>query len=377
MVFSKKKNFARWFIIISSLVLVGLFVWNVSLFFDQLKKEERKKMAIWTKAYKLKDLENPLVLPIWENNTTTPMLLYSVKSKVYNSRNIPEKDVKTQAQKEALADKFKSEYEPIKVSNDGKVVSIVYYGNSDLVNELKYFPFIVMLVILLFIVMIYYFYKTSKSNEQNKLWAGMAKETAHQIGTPLSSLVGWAEILKTENVEPSYIEEMEKDIDRLNTITERFSKIGSVPKLEESDFVEATVDSYDYLKSRSSKLIKFSLQKPKNPVYVNLNAQLLSWTIENLVKNAIDALRGKGEVDLEITEDAKYAYLFLTDNGKGIAKKDFKTIFKPGETSKKRGWGLGLSLAKRIIEEYHDGKIKVLKSELGAGTTFVIKLRKV
>jgi len=224
--------------------------------------------------------------------------------------------------------------------------------------------------------MLYYFYSTSKSHDQSLLWAGMAKETAHQIGTPLSSLVGWTEILKQENVDPTYVEEMEKDIVRLQTITDRFSKIGSLPNLEPTDIVEETKDSYEYLKARSSKLINFSLTLPDEKIQVNLNKQLFSWTIENIVKNAIDALKGKGNLDVEITQDAKWVRILITDTGKGIPKTKFKKIFKPGYTSKKRGWGLGLSLAKRIIEEYHDGKIRVLKSEVGKGTTFEVKLKK-
>ena len=223
--------------------------------------------------------------------------------------------------------------------------------------------------------MLYYFYSTSKSHDQSLLWAGMAKETAHQIGTPLSSLVGWTEILKQENVDPTYVEEMEKDIVRLQTITDRFSKIGSLPNLEPTDIVEETKDSYEYLKARSSKLINFSLTLPDEKIQVNLNKQLFSWTIENIVKNAIDALKGKGNLDVEITQDAKWVHILITDTEKESRKQNSRKYLNR-YTSKKRGWGLGLSLAKRIIEEYHDGKIRVLKSEVGKGTTFEVKLKK-
>ena len=199
-------------------------------------------------------------------------------------------------------------------------------------------------------------------------------ETAHQIGTPLSSLVGWTEILKSENVDPSYIVEMGKDIDRLVTITDRFSKVGSVPTMIKSDLVAETETSFNYLKSRFSKLIEFSLDIPDSPLYVNLNPQLYGWTIENLIKNGIDAMKGKGKINIVIESSTKYAYIKITDTGKGINKRDFATIFKPGFTSKKRGWGLGLSLAKRIIEDYHKGRIKVLKSN-SEGTTMEIALR--
>ncbi|MBT8296399.1 MAG: HAMP domain-containing histidine kinase, partial [Gramella sp.] len=255
-------------------------------------------------------------------------------------------------------------------------IQYLYYGNSPALNKLKYYPIGLTLIGFLFIGVVYFFYTTTKNSEQNKLWAGMAKETAHQIGTPLSSLIGWTEILKSENVNPSYVVEMEKDIDRLRTITERFSKIGSSPNLQQTDIVAATRESFNYLKTRSSKLIDFNIKTPRQPIYVMLNEQLYSWTIENLVKNAIDAMRGKGELLIEIKHDIKQAHIYITDTGKGIDKNKFKLIFDPGQTTKKRGWGLGLSLAKRIIEEYHKGKIKVARSEINKGSTFQISLKK-
>ena len=205
----------------------------------------------------------------------------------------------------------------------------------------------------------------------------MAKETAHQIGTPLSSLVGWTEILKTEQLNPEYILEIEKDINRLKTITERFSKIGSIPTLEPMDVVKITEESYDYLKSRSSKLVVFNFESPKNEIPAMISPQLFSWTIENLVKNAIDAMKGKGSLKLSISSDNTTVYVNVSDTGKGIPKSNFNKIFEPGYTTKTRGWGLGLSLAKRIIEDYHDGKIKVQHSELNKGTTFQISLRRI
>jgi signal transduction histidine kinase len=203
---------------------------------------------------------------------------------------------------------------------------------------------------------------------QNKLWAGMAKETAHQIGTPLSSLIGWVEIMKADNVDETTVSEIEKDIFRLQTITDRFSKIGSEPVLERVNIVKETEDSLFYLKARFSKQINFSFSGPDYPVLVNLNSGLHSWTIENLVKNAIDAMKGKGDLNVAVIDDNKYIRIRVTDTGKGIPKKDFKRVFEPGFTTKKRGWGLGLSLTKRIAEEYHNGSIKVLHSEMGKGT---------
>ena len=205
----------------------------------------------------------------------------------------------------------------------------------------------------------------------------MAKETAHQIGTPLSSLVGWTEILKSENVNPEYLEEIEKDISRLQTITDRFSKIGSLPTFEKADIIEETLLSFDYLKARSSKLVEFEIAVPEQKIFVNLNKQLYSWTIENLVKNGIDAMKGKGKLGIEIIPANKEIKIQVTDTGKGLQKNQYQAIFEPGYTTKKRGWGLGLSLAKRIVEEFHGGKIKVLHSEIGKGTTMQITLKTV
>ena len=238
-------------------------------------------------------------------------------------------------------------------------------------------PYIaLLLIVFLFGAVIFFFYRSNKNATQNKLWSGMAKETAHQIGTPLSSLIGWTEILKSENVNPDYITEIEKDVDRLQTITERFSKIGSIPTLERADIVAETINSYDYLKARSSNLIDFELITPDGEILVNLNKQLYSWAIENLVKNAIDAMKGRGKLTVEISQLEDTIMVNVTDTGKGIEKKHFNTIFEPGFTTKKRGWGLGLSLTRRIIEDFHEGKIKVLHSEIKKGTTFQISLKR-
>ena len=232
------------------------------------------------------------------------------------------------------------------------------------------------LIIVLFSGLIYFFYQSSRVASQNKLWTAMAKETAHQIGTPLSSLIGWAELLKNENVNSSYIEEINNDIKRLETITERFSKIGSIPQLMPTDIVQATRNSVLYLEARSSKMISFHTKLLDGSVLIDLNAALYSWTIENLIKNSIDAMKGKGDLNILMEDTSHEVYILISDTGQGLSKKQFKTIFETGYTTKKRGWGLGLSLAKRIIEQYHGGKIKVLSSELGKGTTFQITLKK-
>jgi len=232
-----------------------------------------------------------------------------------------------------------------------------------------------MLIIFLFGAVIFFFFRTNKASEQNKLWAGMAKETAHQIGTPLTSLLGWNEHLKGENINPDITREIEKDIDRLQTITDRFSKIGSLPKLEELDVVSETRNAFDYLKRRSSKLVHFSFDTKIESFPVLLNSSLYNWTIENLVKNGIDAMKGKGHIAVEIVPMGKHVHILVSDTGSGIPKGSFQTIFNPGHTTKKRGWGMGLSLVKRIVEEYHDGKIKVISSSK-EGTIMQIALKK-
>ncbi len=375
-----KTALTRWVFIIVSIVIVILILWNTYVFFNQLKENERSKMQLWATAqteFQKEDLNegNEIVLQVLQSNTTTPMMVYSYNEDRYDARNIPEKQWNTPKKIEKLITKFSSEYIPIDVTYQGEVLQTIYYGNSPIINKLKYYPAVLILILFLFITAIYFFNKTAKSAEQNRLWAGMAKETAHQIGTPLSSLVGWTEILKTENVNPEYLFEMEKDIDRLEMITNRFSKIGSVPTLKRKDIVAETQKTFDYLVKRSSKLINFELDLPEKPVYLSLNSQLYSWTIENLVKNGIDAMKGKGTIRVVVETSSKYALIQISDTGKGIPKRNFKKVFMPGFTTKKRGWGLGLSLVKRIIEEYHNGRIRVLKSTPDKGTTMEISFR--
>ncbi|MDO6595528.1 HAMP domain-containing sensor histidine kinase [Oceanihabitans sp. 2_MG-2023] len=391
MVFSKNRNLIRWIIVIASFAIISLILWNTYVFFQKFKAEERIKMENWSFAQneflkvvsELSTDENAssnldLTLKILSSNNTTPMLVVDKDSSLVTFNNIGEGTKKDSLfavkNTKILIKQFSSENVPVSVNYDGQVL---YYGNSPLLNKLKYYPLALLLIIILFAAVVYFFYRSNKTAIENKLWSGMAKETAHQIGTPLSSLIGWAEILKTENVNPDYIKEIEKDISRLQTITERFSKIGSLPKLEKTDIVEETLATYDYLKTRLSKLIDFEIIVPENKIFVNLNKQLYSWTIENLVKNGIDAMKGKGTLKIEIKQLENNISINISDSGKGLSKKQFKAIFEPGFTTKKRGWGLGLSLAKRIIEEFHDGKIKVLHSEINKGTTMQIALKSI
>jgi len=378
----KNTALTRWFFFITSLCIITLIIWNTLIFFNRLKEDERTKMEIWATA--LSDIKKrteaeisfgETVLKTMQSNNTTPMILYSHKEGTYITKNIADKKINKPEKIEQLIKDFSEDYQPIEVFYQDEILQTIYYGNSPIINKIKYYPITLILIMVLFFAAIYLFYRTSRSSEQNKLWAGMAKETAHQIGTPLSSLVGWTEILKTENVNPEYIIEMEKDVDRLQTITERFSKIGSKPSLQKYDLVAETQVAFDYLKRRSSKLIDFKLTINNSPLYVDLNQQLYGWTIENLVRNGIDAMKGKGTITITISSNSKFALVRITDTGKGINKRNFNKIFNPGFTTKKRGWGLGLSLARRIIETYLKGKIRVLKSNPEEGTTMEIALR--
>lgn len=381
MQFSERRNTTRWIIIAISFIIILLILWNTYAFFQIFKTEERQKMEVWAEAQKTLEMANEnteleLPLKVLSYNSTIPLILTSSNDTIIDGRNIDPEILKDSLQLKKTLRQFKNENEPIKISYDENNYRLLYYGNSSLLNKLKYYPLALVSIIVLFGGLVYNFYKSTKMATQNKLWAGMAKETAHQIGTPLSSLIGWLEIMKADNVDETTVSEIEKDIVRLQTITDRFSKIGSEPILEKVDIIKETEESFDYLKSRFSKQVEFSFKAPAYPIGINLNSALHSWTIENLVKNAIDAMRGRGQLEVVIMEDARFVKIRVSDSGKGIPKNQYRQIFEPGFTTKKRGWGLGLSLTKRIVEEYHGGKIRVLSSEVGKGTCIQVSFKK-
>ncbi|MDP5093614.1 MAG: HAMP domain-containing histidine kinase [Polaribacter sp.] len=368
--------------IVVSFVIVSLILWNTYTFFQKFKQEERIKMEILAEAQKelsRADLNSNIALPdkIITTNNSIPMILVDDKDEIIYANNLDSiKSLNPEYLQKQLAI-MKKENKPIEISYDGKNKQYIYYRDSDLLKKLTYYPLALILILVLFLSVIYLFYSSNKAAETNKLWTGMAKETAHQIGTPLSSLLGWIAILKAEKVDETYIDEIEKDVHRLNTIANRFSKIGSIPELKKRDVVLITKQAFDYLKFRSSTQISFSFATSEREIQTLLNEELFGWVIENIIKNAIDAMLGKGEVSLKIESSDKKVRILIADTGKGMPKKLFKQIFKPGFTTKKRGWGLGLSLSKRIVEDYHKGKIFVQKSEIGKGTTFEIVLDKI
>ena len=381
-IFSNTLLFKRITILVS-FVIISLILWNTYTFFQKFKYEERIKMEILATALKEitanKDLNASVSLPlkIIENNSNIPMILVDEEGGIENYQNLDSVKALSPKYIENILTKMKSENAPIEVSFSGQNKQYIYYRNSDLLNKLTYYPLALILILFLFLSLVYMFYNSNKVAETNKLWTGMAKETAHQIGTPLSSLLGWIAILKMEKVEDKYVEEIEKDVSRLNTIANRFSKIGSTPELKKENIVAITKQAFDYLESRSSKQISFSFASVDNEIYSNLNTELFGWVIENLIKNSIDAMLGKGELKLNIENTSKKIKITISDTGKGIPKKLFNQVFKPGFTTKKRGWGLGLSLSRRIVSDYHKGKICVQKSEIGKGTTFEISLDRV
>ncbi|MDG2174465.1 MAG: HAMP domain-containing sensor histidine kinase [Flavobacteriaceae bacterium] len=373
-------NIIRWSIILGSFLIISSILWNTYIFFQNFKNEERIKMELWSKAQielinSNQEKISPLTLDIIRNNISTPMIKVNNDGSIEHN-NIENFNITDTTAVSKLIKRFSKENKPIEIKYNDELLSVLYYGNSTVINKLKYYPLALLLIIFLFGSVVYFFYKSSKTATLNKLWSGMAKETAHQIATPLSSIMGWIEILKNKNVDDNYIDEIQKDIKRLNTIVDRFSKIGSVPSLEKKDIISETESTIEYMKTRSSNSVNFKLVKPKEKIITLLNSQLYSWTIENLLKNSIDSMKGSGDITIEINEINLLVDVLIIDTGSGIEKRLHKKIFDPGYTSKTRGWGLGLSLSKRIIEDYHKGSIVVVSSTIGKGTTIKIQLKR-
>jgi two-component system, sporulation sensor kinase D len=324
----------------------------------------------------LKDLTNSFFSEIVNNSLSVPVIIVdSTQQHVIASGNTSE-NLKNAAVLEKHMHAMAFENTPIEVKLPGSGKNFIYYENSFLLTQLKYYPYIQFIIIGLFLLISYFLFSISRKSEQNQVWLGMSKETAHQLGTPLSSLIAWVEMLKLNGIEASMTDEIQKDIERLETITMRFSKIGSEPELSKEDIVEVCQKGIAYLITRSPKKVKYTINIPENKkILIPLNPHLFDWVIENLCRNAIDAMSGEGEISIDLFEDDKFVYIDISDTGKGIAKSNYKTVFHPGYTSKKRGWGLGLSLSKRIIKEYHSGKIFVKSSVINKGTTFRIMLK--
>ncbi len=374
-----QKSKWKWYLAIAGIIILLLTMGFTTYLTSKLAEEERKKVEIWTQAMTGHD-DFTLSLSVMQSNTTIPIILYdSETDEIIDARNFGE-------ERDFDHDGFiRKELERLKKSG-GKRIEVgpqqIYYKQSTILTLLQYFPIFQMLLIGTFIAFGYYSFSTARRGEQNRVWAGMAKETAHQLGTPISAMLGWIDLLKTMREEDEEIheiaDELRNDVARLELIADRFSKIGSAPELKEVNIYDELEACRAYMQRRASRRVQFNFPEIEKvqPVYANINSHLFVWVIENLLRNALDAMGGKGEIGAKVYEEANYVCVDVWDTGKGIPSGKWKTIFEPGFSTKKRGWGLGLSLAERIIEEYHSGKIFVKESKEGEGTTFAIRLPK-
>lgn len=375
------------FLVLAAVVIAVTSLVISNIFVKDLAKEERNKMEVWAEAMRSFNMADEttdlgLVLKVMNENHTIPVIVLDSNGvpqicRNLEMRNISEKD-SIQYVKQLGHNLFNvGRYIRISLDDTNKNAYIdVCYDDSTILKRLAYYPYVQLGVVLIFVVVAIFALLTSKRAEQNKVWVGLSKETAHQLGTPISSLMAWTEILKENYPDDDLIPEMDKDVKRLQLIADRFSKIGSLPEPVPSSLNDVVDHVIDYMDRRTSSKVLITKRFPNEDIVVNLNASLFEWVIENLCKNAVDAMEGEGHITIEVKDSPERAIIEVTDDGKGIKKKDIGSVFKPGFTTKKRGWGLGLSLAKRIVEEYHKGRIFVKRSEVGVGTTFRIEIRK-
>ena len=375
------------FLVLAAVVIAVASLMISNLFVKDLAKEERNKMEVWAEAMRSFNMADEttdlgLVLKVINENHTIPVVVLDANGAPQVSRNLQigslsESDSVSYVK--SLGEKLFKAGRYIRISmddSDRRAYIDVCYDDSTILKRLAYYPYVQLGVVLIFVVVAIFALLTSKRAEQNKVWVGLSKETAHQLGTPISSLMAWTEILKENYPDDELIPEMDKDVKRLQLIADRFSKIGSLPEPVPSSLNDVVDHVIDYMDRRTSSKVVISKKFPKDDIVVNLNASLFEWVIENLCKNAVDAMEGEGHITIDVKNSPDKAIIEVTDDGKGIKKKDIGNVFKPGFTTKKRGWGLGLSLAKRIVEEYHKGRIFVKRSEVGIGTTFRIEIRK-
>lgn len=379
----KKRRWKILLLLLAVVIGIASFLYTNWLV-KKMAVEERKNVELWAEAtQKLASFDinsnqditflNDIIV----RNTSIPIIITDSMENITDTKNIDFTEENKDKVLRRELQKMKAQNVPISIFVSESETQYLFYRDSVLLENLKYYPLIQFAVVFLFIMVAYLAFSSSRNAEQNQVWVGMSKETAHQLGTPISSLMAWVELLKMQNIDESLIREFEKDTQRLEKITERFSKIGSVPELLMTDVAETIRSTVSYLKTRSSAKVKFTLDfEEAARVEVPLNAALFSWVIENLCKNAIDAMNNSGEIHISMVEKGNQVVIDVADNGKGISKAYHKTVFQPGFTTKKRGWGLGLSLAKRIVENYHKGKIFLKQSELNKGTTFRIVLQK-
>ena len=376
------------YLVIAAIVIAVVSLLVSHFLVRDLSKEERHKMETWAAALNAlnnadENTDMSLVLNVIQSNNTIPVIVMDAEGRVTDYRNI-DMDAKTATDSDVFVQQYgkrmyhDGNFIKIRLGDSLKIndYQLVCYDESTMLKRLAQYPYWQLGIVMIFVVVAIFALLASKRAEQNKVWVGLSKETAHQLGTPISSLMAWVEILKENYPEDKLIPEMDKDVKRLELIAERFSKIGSLPEPVEASMNEVLSHVVGYMNLRTSKKVEIVSHLPEKEVIVKMNPQLFEWVIENLCKNAVDAMEGSGRIDLTLTDKDDRVVIEVHDNGKGIRKKDIKNVFTPGFTTKKRGWGLGLSLAKRIVEEYHRGRIFVKDSEVGVGTTFRIELEK-
>lgn len=380
------RQYIGWKFVLASIavIIIVTTIWFVSRLSKKIQEEETKKVATWVQANKelLRDNAGSnlnLAIEIVTTNTSIPLILTDEKGNIRDTRNLDSLEL---ARNPHYAEQqlaiFRKKHPPfvMEVDQDGKKHNYIYYGDSLILKQVRYYPYVQLIVVILFIGMMLFALSSTNRATQNLVWVGLAKETAHQLGTPLSSMEAWLEILRDNPANANIVPELTKDVDRLKLITDRFSKIGSVPRLEETDIVQQVGNMISYIRKRAPQKVQFAFHSKETELPAMVSPPLFDWVVENLLKNALDAMEGKGRIDISIENHPSHIFIDITDTGKGIPKIHFEKIFRPGFSTKKRGWGLGLSLAKRIIEDYHKGRLFVKSSELNKGTTFRILLRK-
>ena len=372
-----------WIILVFALLFVGTSVWFTQRLSRQFAEIEKQRMEVWAEATRQlviadENTDISLYSSIIEANTTIPVYMTDADFHVILTRNVPEPKKDVEAFYQDKIEHLRESQTPIEVHVSPGVTQYIFYEESSLLRQLRFFPWVQMLVVLSFIALLVTYIITSYRNEQNRVWVGLTKETAHQLGTPISSLNGWLELLRTRYPEDDLLPDVATDINRLQLVAERFSRIGSAPTLQPTDLRQVVEQTYAYMRTRISNKVemelKIDLPAESGETIVQADAPLMAWVVENLIKNAVDAMNGRGWIGLHLLREGETVILDVTDTGKGIERKRYAQVFRPGYTTKSRGWGLGLSLCKRIVEEYHRGKIFVHQSVVGKGTTFRVVL---
>ena len=378
----RQKNLWKLFLLLFAVMIgMGSLIYTGNLV-SKLKTEERESVGLWAEATRMVSISDTsqnlgFLSLIIDNNNTVPVILTDESDSIISTRNFDSERINDLKYLQKNLKKIKEKNEPIKIELEDGHFNLIYYKDSIILTMLIFYPYVQLGIILLFILVSYLAFSSSRKAEQNQLWVGMSKETAHQLGTPTSSLAGWIEVLQQKYPEISITKELSLDVERLEKVTERFSRIGSKPSLTDENIISIISHTIDYLKSRTSSRVTFiSDFNSEKEVIVPVNSALFEWVVENVFKNAIDSMEGSGEITIRILESDKNAVIDISDTGKGIPKSAFNKIFNPGYTTKQRGWGLGLSLAKRIIEEYHNGRIFVRNSEVGKGSCIRIVMNK-